>query len=156
MGDYFHPGGFGDDCVHHRSAFDIMTQEKKAQKGSVLAKLFLLAAAAVLVFVSVSISKEAYKRKQIQAEIDKLRAEADKVSWENSLLREKIVHLESVDYREKEAKDKLSLQSPDEQVIVVKPSVVKQIDEADDPVLAIPIETPKKSNMEKWWGYFFK
>lgn len=132
------------------------TQEKEAKRGSILAKLFLLAGAAVLIFTSVSISKEAHKRKQVQAEIDKLRAEADKINRENSLLQEKIAHLESVDYQEKEAKDKLSLQSPDERVIVVKPGVTKQVANIDEPTPIAPKEIPEKSNPERWWDHFFK
>lgn len=124
---------------------------------TVLLRLAILAGIVMLGFVLMRAYEEYSKKKKIQAEIDELQSEAQKIGKENSDFQERIAYFESLDYKKKEAKDKLNLQSPGEQVVVIKPSQAKDI-------LAVPEEQKPKelpvadtrSNLQKWWDYFFK
>lgn len=128
--------------------------EKKS--GSLLAKIFLLAGVVVLFFAVAAVFKQTQKKKQIQKEIKKIEEEAERINRENTDLQEKIAYLESRDYQEKEAKDKLNLQASGEQVVVIKPSIVKEAVNSNENPPVKTEETPKISNPKKWWDYFFK
>lgn len=111
---------------------------------------------AVLALIVLAITKETSKKNQVQSEIDKLREEAKKIEKDNLELTDKLAYFESSDFQEKEAKDKLNLQSPKENVVFVKPSLTKERE-------SIPNNQPDKidvkikmSNLQKWWDYFFK
>lgn len=109
-----------------------------------------------MIFVAISIYKETNKKRQIQSEIGKLREEADRIDRENSIIQEKIAYFESRDYMEKEAKDKLNLQNPDEQVVVVKPSMAKEIPAGNKPSIYDDRKALEPANYLKWRDYFFK
>ncbi|MDP1833651.1 MAG: septum formation initiator family protein [Candidatus Moranbacteria bacterium] len=129
----------------------------KSWYGSISVKIGLLAGVAILVFVGTAIYKETIKKNQIQSEIDRLREEADKISRKNSIIQDKIAYFQSKDYMEMEAKDKLNLKSPDEKVIIVKPSMATKEAPAEP---SVQVEKPEVkvavANHIKWWNYFFK
>jgi cell division protein FtsB len=129
---------------------------EKNKKFSVVTKIIVFLGTIALVFISVAIYKETAKKRQIQNQINQLQQEAEKISRENTLTQDKIAYLESKDYQEREAKDKLNLQSPDENVVVVKPTIAKEekVEEKVSPM--IPLLPEKISCATKWWNYFFK
>ncbi|HCP08210.1 MAG TPA: hypothetical protein DIT25_00180 [Candidatus Moranbacteria bacterium] len=131
-----------------------MRKEGQKEK-SFFVKAVLFFGIVALLFISYEIYKEVYRKKQIQNEIEKLQNEAKKISQDNVLTQERIAYLESRDYKEREAKDKLNLQSPDEEVVIIRPTIVREIAEEEEarPILAIGSEVP---NYEKWRNYFFK
>lgn len=111
-----------------------------------------------LVFMIFSIIKETHKKNQIKKEILALQEEAQRINKDNAQIKEKIAYLESPEYQIKEAKDKLGLQNPEENVIVVKPNVGKEA-EADSYDTNIQEKIPETENVPnhiKWWNYFFK
>jgi cell division protein FtsB len=121
---------------------------------SILIFLVLVAAG----FVSYKAFKEARRSQQIDKEIEALRQEAEKIRQDNSDLQEKIAYFETPDFQEKEAKEKLNFQKPDENVAVVKPvpetenlSTENKPDENQ-----APAETEKITDYKKWWNKFFK
>lgn len=101
-------------------------------------------------------SKEAYRNKKIEREIETLRQEAERIKRENNALEEKIAYFETPQFQERIAKEKLNLQKTDEQVVVVKPSVSLDKDVKTDEVLSVPISQEQLSNYLKWWNHFFK
>ena len=119
-------------------------------------KIVLFLGVVALIFIALAIFREMRARKQIQTEIEKLQAEAEKINKENILSQEKLEYLESKDYQEKEAKDKLSLQNPDEKVVIINPSVVKNEERKTESVSLVQIKIENKENYLKWWDYFFK
>jgi cell division protein FtsB len=130
--------------------------EKRSVRG-ILIKAGLLAGVVVLFFVITAIHKETVKKNQIQAEIDKMRDEAERTARSNSTLQEKIAFLSSKDYMETEARDKLNLKSPDEKVVIVKKNVAKETSPAEEPAKGIvPENKTAAANHVKWWDYFFK
>jgi cell division protein FtsB len=109
-------------------------------------------------FILASVWKEMKKKKEIQDKITQLQQEAEKISRENSNLEERIAYLGSDDYKQKEAKDKLNLQSPGENVVIIKKNAAKE--DVPQEKQADPIGSPKNeaeatSNPKKWWNYFF-
>lgn len=122
----------------------------------IFSKLFAFVLFSIAAFFSVVIYKEFFRKKQIETEIEKLQAEAMRIEKQNSDIKERIAYLESADYKEREAKDKLNLQSPDENVVVVKQGVSKAEQKmgVEESAAVIPVgQTP---NYLKWWNYFFK
>lgn len=113
-----------------------------------------------IVFVAFATYRELNKKKEVQLEIEKLQEEAQRIDQENSLIQEKITYLQSRDYQDLEAKDRLNLQNPGENVVVVKSSIVK-IDTAQGnsgEEIVADTETAdvvSKSNFIKWYSYFF-
>lgn len=130
-------------------------------KKSFFLGLFLCLGFVAIGFVAFATYKELNKKKQVQVEIEKLQQEAAKVSQENDLIQEKIAYLQSREYQEREAKDRLNLQSPDENVVIVKSSVVGKpsSDEKNVPPkeesASAPIYSAPMSNFKKWCNYFF-
>lgn len=132
--------------------------ENTSKISSFFAKIFLLLAVIALVFIFISIAKETYKKNQVQKEISDLQEKIQKINRDNAQLKEKIAYLGSSEYQEKEAKDKLGLQGPNESVIVVKPGVEKEVktDLSEGASLEVMPKIEDLPNYKKWWNYFFK
>lgn len=128
------------------------TDEKKS---SWLVKMIIFLALVAAVFIVLAIYRETYRKKQVQKEISDLQNEADKIQGDNLRLADKIAYLEGRDYQEKEIRDKLNLQKPDENVVIVKPSLTKKNAE-NEPTIADQKLVVKESNPQKWWDYFLK
>ena len=128
----------------------------KIRKASLWIKLSLVGVFVILVLVSSAIAKQTYKKNQIQKEITKLQEKAAELNRENLEIRDKISYLESREYQEKEAKDKLNLQNPGENIVIIKPSVVKDEKPPQESRIVVAKEPAKISNPIKWWNYFFK
>lgn len=135
-----------------------MREKDNKKENSWLIRIIILLGIVALVFIVLAISKESYRKQQIQKEISDLQEEAKKIQGDNSRLADKLTYLEGRDYQEKEIRDKLNLQNPDENVVIVKPSPTGKIGaptkvagEASSQELVV-----KMSNPDKWWNYFFK
>ncbi len=132
-----------------------MRDNTDERKNSWLVKLIIFLGLVVAVFIILAISKETYRKKQVQKEINELQNEADKIQGDNLRLADKIAYLEGRDYQEKEIRDKLNLQKPDETVVIIKPGLTKKTAENEPTTIdqALVIRT---SGPQKWWNYFFK
>ena len=113
-----------------------------------------------IVYIAFVTYGELNKKKQVQVEIEKLQAEAERVDSENNLIQEKIAYLQSSDYKGLEAKSSLNLQNPGENVVVIKPSIVKvnnvEVEKPEEKfVAAAPVNSSPNSNFIKWYAYFF-
>lgn len=133
-----------------------MLTEKKKNKKTLAAKFFMFAGIVALITIAVFLGKEFYRKRQIQSEINNLQAEAARINRENLRIGDKITYLESRDYQQREAKDKLNLQNPNENVVVIKPGVTKGQPAANKDAPSALMPTPEISNPKKWWNYFFK
>ena len=136
-----------------------MHSGKERKENSWLIRLIVFFGFVALIFILLAIFKETYRKKQIQKEISNLKEEVAKVQVDNSHLADKLTYLEGHDYQEKELRDKLNLQSPNENMVIIKPSPTGKADNkgkqatetADNQKLIVKITNP-----EKWWNYFFK
>jgi cell division protein FtsB len=132
--------------------------KRLVKKGtSWLLRFFALGLLFLIAFISFALFEETYKKKQVSEEIRKLEEEAKKFEKENSQIKEKIAYLESRDFQEKEARDKLNLQGEGENLVVVK--INPQKNKAEEELAKNSEETRnyrQKPNWEKWRDYFFK
>lgn len=116
--------------------------------------------AAVVIAAIAAISHTAYKENrrsvQIDLEIEKLKTEAEKIRQGNENLRDKIAYLETADFEEAVAKEKMNLQKPDEKVVIIKPSLSAEDSRpaAEENGEESAPEDP--ANYIKWWNQFFK
>jgi cell division protein FtsL len=128
----------------------------KKEGGFWTSKFFLLLVLAVLTYIAYTAIKVVYRKKQVQKEISSLQEEAAKIERENNDLKDKVAYFESKDFQEKEVKDKLSLQLPDENLVVVKPGLPKEKETGPDENSQIDRSVDETPVYRKWWNYFFK
>ena len=135
-----------------------MRDKEEAKENSWLVRLIVFLGLVALVFIVLAIVKETYRKKQIQKEISALEEEAKRIQVDNSRLADKLTYLEGRDYQEKEIRDKLNLQSPEENVVIIKSGPTgKVVDNSEkDQAPESQKLVVKTTNPEKWWNYFFK
>ena len=116
--------------------------------------IFFIAGIALAVFISTNAVKEAYRSRTIESEVENLKQEAKRIESENKAMAERIAYFETPEFQEKIAKEKLNLQKPNENVVVVNPAKGEKVEKpAQQEVIALIDETP---NHIKWWNVFFK
>jgi len=126
-------------------------------------KVLALLGLVIIVLISFPLAKSISQRYKIDREIKDLEAEIAELENRNINLKEFIDYLESDQFVEEQARLKLGLKKPDEEVVVIKTedsqttnnqanagSAKKQVlrlgsGQADKPI----------SNLQKWWDYFF-
>ena len=123
------------------------------KKNASLLVIFFVIGIALAIFISTSAVKEAYRSRTIEREVENLKQEAKKIQNENSAMTERIAYLETPQFQEKIAKEKLNLQKPDENVVVVKKNIGDKapLVEISD-ILPLAEDIP---NYMKWWNAFF-
>lgn len=117
--------------------------------------IFFIAGIILAVFISSSAVREAYRSRKIEKEVEQLRQEAKRIQSENEQLAERIAYFETAEFQEKIAKEKLNLQKPDENVVVVKQGIKKEEVAGAETVVAEE-QQQDLPNYVKWWNFFFK
>lgn len=118
--------------------------------------LFFLIGLTILVFIGISFGKEAYRKKQIQSEIESLQAKIEGLNNENSDMEKLISYLSSNDFTEKEAREKMNLQKEDEKMIVLrKDAILPEAQSQDNDPISQPESKDTSPNWQKWWNHFF-
>ncbi|NTW27431.1 MAG: hypothetical protein HGA36_03835 [Candidatus Moranbacteria bacterium] len=117
--------------------------------------IFFIAGIVFAVFISTSAVREAYRSKTIEKEIETLKHEAQRIQNENDAMTERIAYFQTPEFQEKIAKEKLNLQKPDENVVVVKKGIgqLPQVAAATDEIVE---DTDNRPIYLKWWDLFFK
>ena len=117
--------------------------------------IFFVAGIVLAVAISTSAFREAYRSRTIQNEVQDLQSQAQHIQSENQALTEQIAYLQTPEFQEKIAKEKLNLQQPDESVVVVNPSADQQqpIQQTSNENIQTQQDIP---NYIKWWNLFFK
>lgn len=127
---------------------------KLSRKFSFVVIVFV-AGIALAVFISSSAIREAYRSQSIEKEVEKLKQEAQRIQNENKELSERIAYFQTTDFQEKVAKEKLNLQKPDENVVVVKSNTAQE--EANTNIENTSGDSEDNTpNYRKWWNLFFK
>ncbi|KKU53237.1 MAG: hypothetical protein UY41_C0020G0002 [Candidatus Moranbacteria bacterium GW2011_GWE1_49_15] len=116
--------------------------------------LFVIGAAAAVYVVYVA-GKEAYRSARIEKEIEALKMEAEKIRTDNGNLREKIAYLDTDEFREKVAKEKLNLKKEDEQVVEIRPVTAISEEEVLGASQGTTAPVEEEKNYMKWWRKFF-
>jgi cell division protein FtsB len=98
------------------------------------------------------------KKKQVEDEISKLEEEAEKIKKENLSLEDRLAYFKSDDYKKIQAKEKLNLRDPKEELVMVAPEVAER-EPVSEPIaesVSLAKEISHKANYEKWLAYFFE
>jgi cell division protein FtsL len=105
--------------------------------------------------ISSSAIWEAYRGKKIENEVEKLKQEAQRVQNENNTIQQRISYYSTPQFVERVSKDKMNMQKPDENVVIVdqEKAVQQQISENRREVAQTEQAIP---NYKKWWNFFFK
>lgn len=117
-------------------------------------KLFLVGALIVVVLISISLTKEALRRHQINQDIQQLTQEVTDLEERNTELADLIQYLNSTSWQEKEARTKLNLKKPGETMVVTPGSIVEEEEVVEKIVLTDALKS--RSNPQKWWRLFIK
>jgi cell division protein FtsB len=129
---------------------------KKEKAHSILKKLLLAIGLGILIFSAISISRETYRKKQIQTMIDKLNYQSQQIEKEKADIAEKISYFKSQDYQKQQLKDKFNMQEPGENVVIIKPSISKELQNEEKGQPEIQPKEQARPNPIKWWNHFFK
>lgn len=136
----------------------------KKPKKKLVQKLFgssiiLIIGLLILSYIFISLGKEYVRRYQVNKEIERLRAEVEKQESNNLKLVDLVDYLNSEQFIEKEARQKLGYKKPGENVVVIKEgSLVQNQPDANDQNSSedkIAEEIKRSSNPIKWRIYFF-
>jgi cell division protein DivIC len=109
--------------------------------------LIIIALVIVLIVVASLEFRQWRKREQIQNEIDKLISQQQEIEQKNHDLSDSLDLLNTKDYREKLARQKLGLKREGE--IVVNFPVTPENNGQDN-------TQHQATNPQKWWDYFFQ
>ncbi|MCD6149821.1 septum formation initiator family protein [bacterium] len=121
----------------------------------IVLKIAILAGVILAIFIIYISMKEIQRGRQIESEIETLRKEAEEIETSNHNLQEKISYFATQEFQERAAKEKLNLQKSDEKVVIVKPSVSREIIE-ENSADNIEENTEKEiPNYLKWYNQFF-
>lgn len=127
-------------------------------------RLFLVVNVLVLFFLALSFGKEFVHNYEIQQEISQLQAQADQLAAHNFQVQQLSQVMQTESYVEREARLKLGLSKPGEQLVVVgqKDANAAPQPVQDDPVAKnVTLDAPPAgsetaiANPKKWWYYFF-
>lgn len=108
----------------------------------------------VAAFVSYSAVKESKRNKDIDVLISSLEEEKARISLENNSLKDKIAYLETNDFQEKIAREKLNMQRTDEKVAVVKTSPQVETQNVESSQEQV-VQEDNRKNYAKWYEHFF-
>lgn len=129
--------------------------QNRESSGLWMIKLIVFFILVIIALFGYVLSKEIRKKNQVKNEIDSLRREAENIKKENMAMEERISYLNSQDYQEREARERLSLQSPDEKVVIFSPGPEKK-EIISNEIISIPnAKSNPLPNYQKWWNYFF-
>ncbi len=124
--------------------------------------VLIIIAISIIVVISLGVTQETYRQEQIQKEIEDLRVQAEKKERENQKMAGLINYFGTSDFKEKEAKETLSVQKEGENVVLVKEEALSEkdkIEKEEEQKIEEEKELPKRedtrSNLRKWWDYFF-
>ena len=107
------------------------------------------------VAISIRAVKEAYRGRKIEKEIENLRQEAQRIQNDNNALQKQIDYYNTPQFVERVSKDKMNLQKPDENVVVVSQGAKNQ-SQVSEGQNEVSQTSEDESNYKKWWNFFFK
>lgn len=126
---------------------------KFAPRRFLSSKILLSLGVIFLIFLLISFGREFYRRYYLEQEIKSLQSQVNQLEGKNQEFGSLIEYLNTQNFTEEEARLKIGLKKPGEEVVVInQPGSVTPGDAAGgaDSYLA------QLSNPVKWWYYFFK
>ncbi len=117
-------------------------------------KLFIALGSLFIIFMLVAGIRQYRVRRQVQIEINDLSKQADSLQKNNQDLQNMIAYLKTDSYKEKAAREQLSMSKPGESVYSF--STVSNASAAMQQQAADAQAQQDRSNLSKWWAYFFR
>ena len=115
-------------------------------------KIFVVVLVLVLAGIVIAITKESYRKYQMDKEVTGLEKEIEAIREKNESLANLLDYFNSERFSEKEARLKLNLLKEGEKLVIIssdkKPDSENQVLEN--------IQEEQVSNFQKWWRYLFK
>lgn len=120
-------------------------------------KILFLVSLFILIFFSVNLAREIINRRDLEKEVEQLKANMSGLAERNQELGGLIEYFKTTDFVEEEARTKLNLRKPGEHIIIV-PEETKAGGQSDrEPIANLSAgEIKTFSNPERWFNYFFK
>ncbi len=122
----------------------------------------------LIVLIGFAFGREFFRSYEIQKQIHQLQAQADALSARNISLSELQTAIQTQSFIEREARLKLGMKKPGEDVVIIPEEKKDEVKSGDsslstgpnssDPlglVMNDSTEKPKIENSTKWWDYFF-
>ncbi len=130
-------------------------KEKAKTRNKLISGLFFVAGLVILVSIGISLGKEAYRKRQVQKEIEDLQSQIKQLGQENGDLNNLIAYFSTPQFQEKEAREKLNLQKDSEQMIILHKDLAAK-SQAQDPQVQLPTAQDDNSpNWRRWLNFFF-
>ena len=129
-------------------------------KNDVFNGIILLSLGVAIVFVSIQIL-DIFKRKyEIELEKQNLMKQVERIKQDTVSLEQIKDYISSTEYQEREAKQKLDLKKPGEEVVVVTPGSVTANLSSEELITVLrdpnsQKRIPAQTNPERWWAFFF-
>jgi cell division protein FtsB len=102
------------------------------------------------IFIINNLVRSIYSLWQKDSLVEEARGKVEEEKKRNSELKNKLSQIDNQQYIEKEARNKLFLAKPGEQVIVLPEDVLLKAT-----LSATPTPTDTRPNWRKWWDLFF-
>jgi cell division protein FtsL len=123
---------------------------------------FLLLA---FIWLILNVANVYYRKYKINKEIEDLKAQIASADKSNQQISEMIDYLGTSSYLEKQAREKLNMKKPGEEVVIIEPSsdsTASSSPNAQNSIVDNKINQPAaesqkpESNLVRWWRFFFK
>jgi cell division protein FtsL len=111
-------------------------------------KTIWLLALLLLIYLLVIVSKVVWQNYQVNQQVTQLKQEVDLLKQNNQELKAEIIYYGTPEYQEMEARAKLGLQKPGEQVVLVP-------NDKSKPQTPATKTVKKQTNVRAWWEFFF-
>lgn len=127
----------------------------------ILGYRYLFAVNLVLVlFLAIAFGREYIRNHEIQSDIDSLQQQAQELAARNLQMTELKTAFQTESFIEREARLKLGLKRPGEELVIVQNGQGVGVDESrpQDPLAILQeerLEGDTIANPSKWWYYFF-
>jgi cell division protein FtsB len=126
-------------------------------------RLFFVVNVLLILFLGVTLGRDYLKTHEIQKEINDLQSEAGSLQAKNLSMTELQTAIQTESYIEREARLKLGMKKPGENVVIFtspptsQPLDAQQQQDPSDPLQLVldPQEPTRVANASKWWYYFF-
>lgn len=105
--------------------------------------------------ISTSAVKEAYRNRKIEKEVENLKKEAERIQNDNNAIQQRIEYYSTPQFVERVSKDKINLQKPDENVVIVNQGVGQQPSQVFGEQKEVVVSEQNIPNYLKWWNLFF-
>lgn len=105
------------------------------------------------IYALFTVGRGLWSNAQLIAEEEEIKQEISQLKAETARLKEEVTYQQSNTFKEKEARLKLGYKGPGETAVVVPETRAPRKDEPVVQFGGLPTDT--RSNLEKWWDYFF-